>query len=146
MNIPIFLWKFSVTLNKLKLSPIAKLVKAVNFFIFKAILPYEAEFESDIRLEHYAMGVVIHPNVKIGKRVMIYHGVTLATSTWIGSPYKIIIEDDVLIGAHAVVISRENETLTIGKGAKIGAGAIVTKDVSPGQIVVGVSAQPILRK
>jgi serine O-acetyltransferase len=145
MNIPILLWRLSRKLYKIKFSPMAKLVKAVNFFLFKTILPYEAEFESDIRLEHYAMGVVIHPNVRIGKRVIIYHGVTLATSSWIGSPHKIIIEDDVVIGAHVVVISRENETLTIGRGSKIGAGAIVTKSVAPGQVVISLPARPILK-
>jgi serine O-acetyltransferase len=143
MSLPIFIWTLSCSLHKRKLSLFAKILKGINFLVFKTVLPFEAEFEPDISLEHYALGVVIHPNVIIGKRVKIYHGVTLATSTWIGSPHKIIIEDDVMIGANAVVISRENQTLRIGTGAKIGAGAVVTKDVEPGSVMIGVPARSL---
>lgn len=84
----------------------ARLLKALNFLLYKAVLPYEAEISPDIELCHYGIGVVIHPNVKIGRRVKIFHEVTLATSTWIGSPYYIEIGDDVMIGAGAKIIAK----------------------------------------
>jgi acetyltransferase-like isoleucine patch superfamily enzyme len=52
------------------------------------------------------------------------------------------IEDDVWIGANAVILPGVN----IGQGAVIGAGAIVTKDIEPYSIVVGNPAKPIKKR
>lgn len=143
---PSFLWWLSCQAYQHRLEPVARLLKAINFLIFHAILPYQAEIKQDIQLQHYGLGIVVHPNVRIGHRVKIYHHVTLATETWIGSEHKILIENDVLIGAGAVIIGRGDRSLTIGSGAKIGANAVVTKDVLPGQIVAGVPAHPLTTK
>jgi serine O-acetyltransferase len=84
--------------------------------------------------------------VWIGKNVVIYHHVTLAGETRIGSPYRIIIEDNVLIGVGAILIGSNSSNLRIGKGAKIGAGAVVLRDVESNQTVVGVPAHPVHEK
>jgi len=122
------------------------LLKAVNFLVFHAILSPECEIEKDIQLRHYGLGVVVHTNVKIGHHVKIYHHVTLAGQTGLGSEHNIFIEDDVMIGAGAVILGRVNQSLIIGKGAKIGANAVVTKNVLPGQTVVGVPARPLQKE
>jgi len=54
----------------------------------------------------------------------------------------VIIEDEVLIGTGAQVL----QYIRIGKGASIGAGAVVTRDVQPGETVVGIPAKPLIRK
>jgi len=143
---PSFLWWLSCQAYKNNVPIIPKLLKTINFLLFHAVLPYQAEVERDIELQHYGLGIVIHPNVKIGCRVKIYHNVTLATETWIGSPYKIYIGDDVLIGAGAAVIGRGDQDLMIGNRAVVGANAVVTHNVNEGEIVVGVPARPIQKR
>jgi len=54
-------------------------------------------------------------------------------------PGKIIVEDDVWIGAHVTVVPN----VKIGRGSVIGAGAVVTKDIAPFSIAVGVPAKKI---
>lgn len=55
---------------------------------------------------------------------------------------KVTIEDDVWIGMRAIIMPG----VTIGKGAIIGAGAVVTKNVEPYSIVGGVPAQTIKKR
>ena len=140
------LWLLSCRAYRMRLSVVARFIKALIFLIYKAALPFEAEIQPDIELDHYALGVVIHPNTTIGCRVRIYHNVTLAAESPIGSPHRITLGDDVTIGTGAIVIARTNCNLTIGNGAYVGAGAVVTRDVAPGQIVVGPAARPLERK
>ena len=55
------------------------------------------------------------------------------------TPEKIIIEDDVWIGTHAVILAG----VTVGAHSVIGAGSVVTKDIPPYSIAVGVPAKVI---
>lgn len=92
--------------------------------------------ESPIYLPHGLNGIIIARNVRIGKNVAIYQHVTIAES----DPLKMtIIEDDVMIGAGAVIMNN----VVIGKGAKIGANAVVLCDVPSGATAVGVPARII---
>lgn len=140
---PVMFWRWSCWAYRKRLFVLARLLKTVNFLVFHAILPFQAEIEKDLQLEHYGLGIVVHPNVKIGRRVKIYHHVTLAAESAVGSEHKIVIGDDVVIGAGAIVIARSNRGLHVGDGARIGAGAVVTGDVLPGQTVVGSPARPL---
>ena len=81
--------------------------------------------QPDVRLDHWALGVVVHPNVTVGRNVRIFHGVTIAGETWIGSPQRVVIEDGVLIGMGASIVPKINCGLRIGAGACVGAGAVV---------------------
>lgn len=60
---------------------------------------------------------------------------------------NVCIEDDVYIGTGAIIKQgRPNKPLIIGKGAVIGMGAVVTKNVPPGVTVIGNPAKPLSRE
>jgi serine O-acetyltransferase len=139
------IWYLSCQAYQKRMILVAKFLKLLNYVLFKCLLPYEAELAGEVDMRHWALGVVVHPQVTIGKNVTIFHGTTLAGETWIGSSHRIIIEDDVFIGAGVVVLGNNVSSLRIGKGAKIGAGAVVIRDVEPGQTVVGIPARPVAR-
>jgi serine O-acetyltransferase len=140
---PVRLWRLSIALQRRGLRPLAVLVKSVNSWIYHNSLPPGAVVGPDLQLGHHGFGTVIHTNTVIGSRVKIYQNVTIAMRAGSKSPYRIFVDDDVLIGANAVVISPHRGDLRIGRGARIGAGAVVNADVPPGCVVVSAPAQLI---
>lgn len=143
MNSPEILWAMSRALYVKNWRGSARIVKMLNYVIHKALLPFEAQVGKNIKLDHYALGVVVHPQVELGDDCRIYHHVTLASESWIGSEHKIVVGDRVVIGAHTVVVARSNRTLRIGDDAVIGAGSVVTKDVPAREVWAGNPARKI---
>jgi serine O-acetyltransferase len=135
------LWLLSISLQQRGHRRLATLVRNVNSAIYHNSLPPGASVSPDIELGHHGLGTVIHPNVEIGRRVKIWHNVTIATRAGSKSPYRVIVEDDVKIGANSVIISPYRGDLRIGRGARIGAGAVVSRDVPPGSTVVSAPVQ-----
>jgi serine O-acetyltransferase len=121
------------------------MVKKLNSAIYHNSLAPGASFSADVRFGHHGFGTVIHSNVEIGKRVKIWQNVTIAVRSSTGTPHKIIIEDDVSIGANSVVITPSERSLRIGRGARIGAGAVVAKDVPAGATVVSAPPRVLLQ-
>lgn len=113
----------------------------MNFIAHRALLPAEAVVGENITLEHYALGIVMHPNVTIGNDCRIYHHVTIAGETHIGAEERVVIGNRVVLGVNSVILPRSNQGLSIGDGAIIGAGAVVTQNVPAGAVAVGVPAQ-----
>src|SRR6059058_2000012 len=111
---PARLWWWSTRLHARGVPVVPRVLKMLNFFVFHAVLPPEAEIAPDVMLEHYALGIVVHPNVRIGRGVQIWHGVTLAAETAVGSPYRLVVEDGVMIGTGAKIIARPNTSLRLG--------------------------------
>ena len=109
----------------------------------KCLLPAEAEAGTELILEHYALGIVMHPQVRIGNGCRIYHHVTLAAETWIGSPHFITVGDGATIGAHSIVVARPNTPLNIGHKSVLGAGSVLTKSIPPYEIWAGNPARKI---
>ena len=79
------------------------------------------------------MGAVLGGRATVGKHCHVGAGAVLAGVIEPPNANPVVLEDNVLIGANAVVI----EGVHIGEGAVVGAGAIVTKDVPAGAVVVG---------
>lgn len=90
----------------------------------------------------HGMGVVIGETAEIGDDVTLYHGVTLGGVTWSPGKRHPTVEDNVVIGAGAQVLG----PITVGAGARVGANAIVLKDVAPGLTMIGVAARPAAAK
>lgn len=91
----------------------------------------------------HGMGVVIGEMAEIGDDCTIYQGVTLGgTSLAKGMKRHPTLENGVIVGAHACVLGG----FTVGMGARIGSGAIVTKPVPPGATAVGNPARIIMPK
>lgn len=84
-------------------------------------------------------GIVIGETTEIGDDVMIYQGVTLGgTGKDIGKRHP-TIHSGVMIGAGAKVLG----PITVGRNAKIAAGAVVVSDVEPNSTVVGVPGEVV---
>lgn len=85
------------------------------------------------------MGAVLGGRATVGENCHIGAGTVLAGVVEPPSALPVVVEDDVVIGANAVVL----EGVRIGKGAVVAAGAIVIKDVEPYTVVAGVPAREI---
>ena len=85
------------------------------------------------------MGAVLGGRATVGKHCHIGAGTVLAGVVEPASATPVIIEDDVMIGANAVVL----EGVRVGKGAVVAAGAVCVEDVAPGAVVAGVPARVI---
>lgn len=83
------------------------------------------------------MGAVLGGRATVGKNCHIGAGTVLAGVIEPPSATPVIVEDDVVIGANAVVL----EGVRVGKGAVVAAGAIVISDVEPYTVVGGVPAR-----
>ena len=112
--------------------------------LYRNSLAPGASVSPDISLGHSSFGIVVNANVIIGERVKIHHNVTLTLRTG-GAPVKLTIEDDVKIGANAVIIGPRGRSLRIGRGARIGAGTVVTHDVPAGATVVSAPPRVLLK-
>lgn len=78
----------------------------------------------NVKFLHRGFGTVISARAIIRNNVQIQHHVTLGTRH---SGDRIIIEENVYIGAYAMILGN----VKIGHDAVIGAGAVVLNDVEP---------------
>ena len=120
-------------LYKIKLKLLARIVsQTARFFTGVEIHP-AAKIEGGVFIDH-GLGVVIGETAEVHKGTVIYQGVTLGgTGKERGKRHPTIMEN-VTLSAGAKVLGG----FTVGKGAKIGAGAVVLKEVPPYATVVGV--------
>lgn len=84
----------------------------------------------------HGMGVVIGETAEVGEDVLMYHQVTLGGRSRGRFKRHPTIGNNVLLGAGAKIIG----PITIGDGTKVGANALVVKDVPPNSVVTGIPA------
>ena len=87
----------------------------------------------------HGMGVVIGETAIIGDDVTLYHGVTLGGTSWNKGKRHPTLNDGVVVGAGAKILG----PFEVGKNAKVGSNAVVTKEVPPGATVVGIPGRII---
>jgi putative colanic acid biosynthesis acetyltransferase WcaB len=103
-------------------------------------LPWGLKVGAGLRLFH-GMGLVINDKTVIGSNVVLRHNTTIGLKETLpfGTRASPMIGDNVDIGANVVILG----PIKVGKGARIGAGAVVVKDVPDGATVVGNPARVV---
>ena len=97
----------------------------------------------------HGMGVVVGETAEIGEDVTLYHDVTLGgVSPAVDSDSQRdqkrhpTLLDGVIVGSGAQILG----PITVGRGARIGANSVVTKDVPEGVTVVGIPGRAVVRQ
>lgn len=121
-------------------------LQALGVPIFPNLLHRLAIMTADV---YIGETVLVHPGLFIGHGMVVIDGfVEIHPDVWImpgvtiglrGEAFGPTIESQVQIGTGAKVLGR----LTVGRGARIGANAVVIEDVEAGTTVVGVPARPV---
>ena len=128
-----------------KFDLIARIISQFSRFMTGIEIHPKAKIGKNLFIDH-GMGVVIGETSDIGDNVTIYHMATLGgISPSINSNDQREIkrhptlQDNVVVGSGAQVLG----PITIGKNAKIGANAVVTKDVPENGVMVGIPAKNV---
>ena len=124
---------------------IARIISQFSRFLTGIEIHPGAKIGKNLFIDH-GMGVVIGETSDIGDNVTIYHMATLggiAPSINSNDQRNIkrhpTIEDEVVIGSGAQVLG----PVTVGRCAKIGANAVITKDVPEKAVMVGIPAKNV---
>jgi len=128
-----------------KFDLIARMVSQFSRFLTGIEIHPKAKIGKNLFIDH-GMGVVIGETSEIGDNVTIYHMVTLGgISPSINSDDQRhvkrhpTLKDNVVVGSGAQVLG----PIIVGKNAKIGANAVVTKNVPENAIMVGIPAKNV---
>jgi len=141
----IFLYKIANFFSIAKMDLIARVISQFSRFLTGIEIHPNAKIGKNLFIDH-GMGVVIGETSEIGDNVTIYHMVTLGgISPSINSNEQRnlkrhpTLKDNVVIGSGAQVLG----PVIVGKNAKVGANAVVTKDVPENAVMVGIPAKNV---
>jgi len=134
----IFFHRFAHALYKLDLFFLARLVSELSRWLTGIEIHPGAKIGRRLVIDH-GMGVVIGETAEVGDDCIIFHGVTLGGTKFDPVKRHPTVGNRVLIGAGAKILG----PITIGDDAKVGANSVLTQNVTPGQVVVGIPAKPV---
>ena len=124
---------------------VARIISQLSRFLTGIEIHPGAKIGRNLFIDH-GMGVVIGETSEIGNNVTIYHMATLGgiapsinSNDQRNTKRHPTIEDDVVIGSGAQVLG----PVTVGRCAKIGANAVITKDVPENSVMVGIPAKNV---
>ena len=134
------LWMHRIahSLHKVKFVLFARIVSHINRFFTGIEIHPGATIGRRFFIDHGA-GVVIGETAIIGDDVLLYAGVVLGGTSLMKKKRHPTVEDGVVMGTGAIVLG----AIIIGKGAKIGAGSVVIRDVPAGATVIGVPGRVV---
>ena len=128
-----------------KFDLIARIISQFSRFLTGIEIHPRAKIGKNLFIDH-GMGVVIGETSEIGDNVTIHHMVTLGgispsinSNDQRGSKRHPTLMDNVVVGSGAQVLG----PVVVGKNAKIGANAVVTKDVPENAVMVGIPAKNV---
>lgn len=127
-------------LFRLRLFLLARIVNHFSRFLTAIDIHPGARIGANFFIDHGF--VVIGETAEIGDNVTMYQGSTLGgtnPTNGVGGKRHPTIGDDVIISLGAAVLG----PLLVGKGARIGANAVVMKEVPEGATMVGIPAKPV---
>ena len=141
----VFFHRIANFFSTAKFDLIARIISQLSRFLTGIEIHPKAKIGKNLFIDH-GMGVVIGETSEIGDNVTIYHMATLggiAPSINSNDQRNIkrhpTIGDEVVIGSGAQVLG----PITVGRCAKIGANAVVTKDVPEKAVMVGIPAKNV---
>lgn len=124
-----------------KLFFLARLISQISRFLTGIEIHPGAKIGKGLVIDH-GMGVVIGETAEIGDNVLLYHGVTLGGTGKDKGKRHPTVGDNVIIGSGAKVLG----AIYIGSNSKIGANSVVLKDVPEGATAVGIPAKNIVKE
>ena len=119
-------------LYKIKLRTLSRMLANITRWITGIEIHPGAVIGKRVVIDH-GMGVVIGETAEIGDDVLMYHGVTLGGKSLKDGKRHPTVGNNVIIGAGAKIIG----PILVGDDVKIGANAVITKDVPAGNTAVG---------
>lgn len=134
----IILYRLAHKLYNKKLYFFARIVSQFGRFFTGIEIHPGAKIGKGLFIDH-GMGVVIGETAEVGDNVTIYHGVTLGGTGKDNGKRHPTVGNNVVIGAGAKILG----PIYIGKAARIGANAVVLKDVPCNSTAVGIPAKII---
>ena len=141
----VFFHRLANFFSTAKFDLIARIISQFSRFLTGIEIHPKAKIGKNLFIDH-GMGVVIGETSEVGDNVTIYHMVTLGgISPSINSNDQRevkrhpTLQDNVVVGSGAQVLG----PITIGKNAKIGANAVITKDVPEKAVMVGIPAKNV---
>ena len=132
----VFCHRIAHCLYELKLFFFARLIAEFSRWMTGIEIHPGAKIGKRLVIDH-GMGVVIGETAEIGNDCIIFHGVTLGGIKFSPTKRHPTVGNQVLIGTGAKVLG----PLILGDGSRIGANSVVTKDVPAGATVVANPAQ-----
>ena len=141
----VFFYRIANFFSLAKFDLIARIISQFSRFLTGIEIHPKAKIGKNLFIDH-GMGVVIGETSEISDNVTIYHNVTLGgiapsinSNDQRNMKRHPTLEDNVVVGSGAQVLG----PVTVGRCAKIGANAVITKDVPEKSVMVGIPAKNV---